>query len=323
MKLSTVVQYFENFGEIEDIQICLNQRFGYGIVQFKLAESARNVLQKRYHGIAKHVVSVKPANDQPIESDLNRVFRAASAQLTDLDDECLMIIAEHLDELGLCAMAKTSIRFKRFAEQSFSNSKKFDLFALYPCYDKDAPDKAVFKAFSHLITKLKLTCVNYYQDEDKNPIEYLTKYSCDRLKYLVLVLGCSGNCVILDNNTKEELKLIFSRLNHLEFDNNNFLDSQTTKDLLSSCSELVSITAGSTEMYRDIYFPKLQKLQLVLYDSKEEFKTMLASNPSIGKLKFWVTKLTLQALAIITRYLLNLEKLRFFIFHLNMISLAV
>lgn len=200
----------------------------------------------------------------------------------------------------------TSIRFKRIAEQFFSTSKKFDKIDLYP-YDLRSYDaqKALFQTFSHLTTNLALSRAFYYRyyrlNEGKNPIEYLTTYPCDKLKYLNLNMEHSGNCIALDNSTKEKLKLLFSRLNHLEFENENFLDSQTTEELLSSCSELESISVESTDACKNIHFPKLQKLQLKYsYFEEKEFETMLAFNRSIRKLKFYHTEVGPEILAIIT-----------------------
>lgn len=226
------------------------------------------LLRKQYHGIARHVVSVQPANDQSIQSEPKRILLKASAQLQDLDDECLMKIIKHLDAFGLCAAAKICVRFKRLAEQVFLHSKKYDKIALekfiFNMRNTDyAANETLFRTFSHLIRKHKIA---FWYDE----LEYFSKYPCDHLTHLELSFHA---CCVIHKNTNDKLKLIFSRLHHLGFASNGELDSNTINELLSSCSELKSITIYSNGKYM-IHFPKLQKVEMVDFN-KVNFEIFL------------------------------------------------
>lgn len=303
IKLSDVMQYFENFGEIECYYL-RRDHYDSIIIQFKNV-NVDLILRRRYHLIRKYIMTVELASEQI--TDLKNII-TKKVLLIDLNNALLAKISDHLYIDDLCSVANTCTRFEKIAMEIFSS--KFNKIK-WCAGDTNAMN--VFKQFGHLITSLDVDVTEPQNDL----LEFIAETCNYNLLHLSLWMQYDDT-IRLTERTKMKLKLLFSQLNRLDFYCQQLFDLETTMELFASCLELKSLTLNcmtetNYELNRIIVqFPKLEELMFHLNQSINDngFEHLLAFNPNIKKLYLdECTNLSASAVEIIVRYLPNLEEL--------------
>ncbi|XP_055296723.1 uncharacterized protein LOC129565649 [Sitodiplosis mosellana] len=198
MKLSSVVQYYENFGKIIYGQLFPGQTFGHGVVQFESEDNARKALKNRYHSIGKYIVNVKPADDQPIGNNTTK----EATHMLDLDDDCLLKIFDDFDLIEWCDVANTCKRFQKIAENTFISEFDSETHVIEGEI-KDDTEK-LYKTFGALMTNVR---IGFNENKSQADVfKFIVKYCGDKLLYLRPVNLKWTSSLRLDNDTKTKLK---------------------------------------------------------------------------------------------------------------------
>lgn len=276
---------------------------------FKNKEDVNLVLRKRYHRIQKYIVNVMVSNQQSIEAcAANCVRNMAQVNLLGMNDRILLRIFDCFGVYELCDVAKTCVRFKQIADQSFAT--KFGKITMRAGNHKA---EKVFRSFGHLIDTLDIDITVHEQYN----FALLVRTCSRKLRNLNLWMN-QRHPFSLDSDVLERLKLLFSNLQCLEIHCGEFFDQQTTMELLSSCSNLETLSIDCTSNSYDVWnrlsipFQKLRELKFYLNLSLNDagLGNLLASNRNINKLYLdECTRLTANAINIIVHFLPNLEEL--------------
>lgn len=308
MNITAVVSYLRTFGEVGHCDLQRGQSGDLLIVQFKRLEDVETVLEKRYHRIQKYILSVELFTEKASDSDWLVTKMTVPVQLLSLSEVLLSRIFDYLVIDDLCAVAETCTKFKQLSDPVFSS--KFDKLTLRA---RDLVASKAFMKFGHLITDLDVDLTEPQSDY----LDFIIDICGKNLRNLSLWMNGEGSAP-LNRNTKKKLMWMLSHLQRLEIYCQKFFDSETMKDLFSSCSTLESLSINSTSIADTVWnrinvrFPQLNELKLHLNIAINDngFGTLLASNPSIKKLYVdECTGLSSHAINIIVHYLPGLEEL--------------
>lgn len=122
-----IQDYFEKFGEVVSIRMHAQYNFQYGLVQFKMAETAKKVLSRSPHWIGGCAVEAKVADlwHQPVDPLLIPPDQESDSNIINaLDDDCLREIFKHLNVVDLSCAAEVCVRFNQHAQEVISTKHK-------------------------------------------------------------------------------------------------------------------------------------------------------------------------------------------------------
>lgn len=305
-----MVQYFQNYGEIECYDFQRGYYFDSIIIQFKNVENIWPILTKRYHRIQKYIMTVELASDELNEPSVTKTHRPIMEKepFLELNDNILAKIFDHLDVKDLCSVANTCIHFQKIAHKLFST--KFNKITWRA---GDSVAMNVFNTFGRLITSLDVDVT----EPQNHFLNYIAETCNYNLSHLSLWMQ-SYEFIQLTEETTMKLKLLFSQLYRLDFYCHQLFNSETTRELFTSCLELKSMALNclndmNFEINRmNIHFPKLEELKFYLNHTINDdgLELLLSHNPNIKKLYLdECMKLSAKAIDIIVRRLPNLEEL--------------
>lgn len=255
-------------------------RFGHGFLQYENDESASFVLRKRYHRIEKYIVTVTMVTDTNTERD-------DPTCLMDLDDNYWLEVFGKLDINSLHSVANTCTRFKKLAYQTFSKHVHCKIIS------GEITDDTIkrFATFGKMMDRVE---INLWDDsQQKRAFDIITKYCGNKLRVLKLANKApASNKIPLDNDTKMKLKALFFHLTELHIDHNMLFGEETTKELMSSCSNLTALHLHNIHSdyawnKLDIKLPNLKKLRITWcsFINDAGLHCLLFNNPTIKSLK--------------------------------------
>ncbi|XP_055297005.1 uncharacterized protein LOC129565798 [Sitodiplosis mosellana] len=275
-----IKKYFEDFGQVESVEIHANKSFQSCFVRFKDVASA-TALNMRQHRIENVEVNVRAADlscqpdFQPLWIPLDQ--DSASHILIVLDDDCLREIFKHLNQIDLSSAAEVCVRFNQQAKDTFAKKYKHLDLSYDDCSYMEEIKKDSVKCLLH-----NFGSTIYSLDVDERRLQsgpnyqYLISMYCTQLKKLKL----SHFAVSI------EVKPLLKMLEQLHF---SWCDNLgDVENLLVICDELKVLRiedcyVGGTAIQRK--FGKLEEFYFSnnTYENNE-LNRFIGLNPSLLKL---------------------------------------
>ncbi|XP_031626496.1 uncharacterized protein LOC116342858 [Contarinia nasturtii] len=187
----------------------------------KSKESATNQLRgplTRSRARAQHIVIENLTMDQ-LPQRLRKKNRVD--KLTDLNDDCLLSILEHMNPVTLTTFAETSDRMNGLARYHFRLKYKcFDFISLIGVNNEVnyGMAKQLFKIFGDLMTSLNLARYLFANQNDNLSYDLLNliKHHCCNLKTLKL------EDIFIETQNMQKLNALFEPIETLVLDNCSF-----------------------------------------------------------------------------------------------------
>lgn len=308
IKLTDVVRYVKQFGKTELLDLRRGCNGDFIIVRFLDGNAVHSILKKRFHRISNHILTVKLAGEEPSKKLTHPI------NLLDLSDKHLLDIFNRLNAYDLCSVAKTCTRFKQIAEQCFSS--KFDKITWLV---GDTRAEMLFDTFGQLVKSLDVD-VNRPERErmsGRRTLQLMADKCSNELRHLNLWMNIV-HTYTLDVQMQLKLKSIFSGLHRLDLDCHELFEMCTTKELLSSCFHLKTLSLNCTNARSigwnglNVHFPNLRELIICSNKAINDFGLDLffKCNPQITKLYLdEYNKLTSNIINIIVHRLPELEEI--------------
>lgn len=307
MKKNAVKEYFQKFGDVEEVILIKKATNISGFVQFVSATSAASVLHVSKHHIGKNSIKVSAADSwhQPITPVENKIDvpglllkreivttkSSLTKELHDLNDYCLMELFDYLNVIDLGAMAQTCVRFQYIAQNVFRTKHgklDFDDVVLIKTDDSQMPltlykTRNILKSFGQYINTINISAQQFLT-KDKGRITDMVLRFCPNLQSLRLhAFFFTRTNLIAFNN-------LFSKLTDLTLDECDIAGDSRMQRLMEKCKNLVSLKLASVgqlcDLCIDVVYPRLESLTVAsLYTDEDLLYNFFEKHPNLKTLK--------------------------------------
>lgn len=283
---NNVKEYFAQFGKIDSVEVYSKNSIQCGFVEFEVVDGATAALSNATHRISGYDVTVEAAEP----------WHQPDQILNALDDDCLREIFKYFELNDLTNTADVCNRFKKCAEDAFSNK--------YKTVNLDGDDTDVLINFGKLIRSLNIDfdVFSVFDRQKFINLDMINEYTCHKLEELSISSLRSSETLINP--------LLFVNLKHIELE---YCTNPNLNQLLKVCPKLEILkikSCGEIENCLNQRFEQLKEFHLVnSTENVESINTFIITNSSLTKLK-WVNSFPhMRSIGLIGQHLQRLVEL--------------